>query len=141
MPTGAGYIVYDTSNPTIAFQFDKAVGDRGIETVSTSKVENRLELKTFGKYPYVYYAGQTDYKVFDLTTVFIRDEENNISAREQVNNFKTLIKQRIPLAVEDSEGQVFMCDVQLTGESKPKLFANYDMEYIEISIKCTQIDD
>lgn len=133
------YVVYDPSNPLKKYYFDKSVGSRGLEDVSVENVENRTELKTFGRFPYVYYAGHTDYAVFELSTVFIPDDEIGKTARQQVDEFRSLVKQRKTLTVENGQGQTFKCDVQIIEERSPKLYVENDMEYIEIRIRCTQI--
>ena len=103
----AGYRIYDHSllpNDVEYYDFEASVGGRGIGDVVVTHNENRLELKTFGRTPYVYYAGHTDYATFDLSTVFYYDDEKNESARRQMDRFKTMIKQRKALMVENSQG-------------------------------------
>lgn len=137
MPIDAGYIVYDPSSPLIKYYFDKGFST---DNISVTNIENRLELKTFGRFPYIYYAGQTNYAVFELTTIFMPDDKTGLTARQQVDNLKSLVKKRKPLTIENSQEQIFKCDVQITNESVPKLYTKQDFEYIELSIRCTQID-
>lgn len=141
MVIDTGYVVYNPSNPSDKYFFDKTVGSSGSRDVNISNMENRLELKTFGRFPYVYYPGKTDYLVFELSTVFIPDEYSGKTARKQIDEFKALIKKRIPLMVENGQGQQIKCDVQIVGEKSPQLYTLEDFEYIELTIKCTQIDN
>lgn len=135
-----GYAIYDPSNTVTKYRFDKAVGSRGTSEVDVTKNENRLELRTFGRFPYVYYAGETDFATFNLTGTFIYDEETGKTPREQVDELKALIKQRKTLWVDNGQGQTFKCDVQLTSESAPNLYDEVNMQYITVKVKCTQID-
>ena len=135
------YVVYDPSTPHIKYPFDKTTSGRGVEDIGVENVENRLELRTFGKFPYVYYAGHTDFVIFELSTIFVRDELTGESARSQVDKFKKLIKKRKILWIENGQGQLFKCDVQIVDERSPKLYVENSMEYIEIRIRCTQIDE
>ena len=134
------YIIYDPSASSTRYHFDKSTNSRSIDTVSVDKVENRLELKTFGRFPYIYYAGETNYRVFDLTTVFVDEDDKN--CRDQVDDFKAMLMKRIPLVVENAQGQVIVCDVVLSNESSPKLHALEDsLNYISITVRCTEIQD
>lgn len=134
------YTIYDPSASSTRYHFDKSTNSRSIDTVSVDKVENRLELKTFGRFPYIYYAGETNYRVFDLTTVFVDEDDKN--CRDQVDDFKAMLMKRVPLVVENAQGQVIVCDVVLSNESSPKLHALEDsLNYISITVRCTEIQD
>lgn len=132
-----GVIDWDS---VIYYNFDKSVGGRGTTSVSTSNENNRLELKTFGRTPYVYYAGETDYDKFSLVGAFHYNEETGETARQQVDRFKQLVKRREILVVENSQGQEFLCDVNITNEAAPSLYVEKDMDYIEVTVECTEID-
>lgn len=137
----AGYLIYRrVDNPTIKYEFDKSIGGRGVESVSTRHNNNRTQLTTFGKVPYVYYAGATDFVEFNLSTVFYYNNETNETARSQANRFKEMIDRRETLIVENSQKQKFFCDVNIVSEVAPQLYVERDMDYIEIEVRCIQID-
>ena len=135
----SGYVVYDPSFPSVEYAFDVAIGGRGTDDVITTHNENRVELRTFGSVPYVYYAGETDYVSFDLSTVFYYDDENKESARSQMDRFKRMVRKRKILMVENSQGQIFKCDIFIAEERAPSLYVEEDLDYIEVKIRCTQI--
>lgn len=143
--TDAGYQIYHPSSPSKRYDFDKGAGG-GIPTVSTGQEENRLELKTFGSRPYVYYAGHTDYATFDLNGVFVTeygDDGHTIVKRAKTifEEFKSLLRHREPLIVVNSMGDRYICDVSLNPTSTPLLYTDRDMDFIEVSVKCTEIDE
>ena len=135
----AGYIIYDHIDEGVSYPFDKTLGS-GIDSVSQGNEDNRLELKTFGRFPYVYYAGKTDYATFELSTVFTYNEQTGVSARQQVDEFSRLVKTRRSLTVDNSQGQSFKCDVKIIGENSPSLYVEKELDYIELRVRCTQID-
>lgn len=134
----AGYTVYSESDNTTRYDFDRNIG--GLDSVNTKHEDTRLELKTFGRVPYVYYAGQSDFRKFSLKNTFHYNYDTGETARQQVDRFKALVAKREVLVVENSQGQKFLCDVNITGESAPLLYVEEDLDYIEITIECTQID-
>lgn len=68
-----GYLIYPRDNHNISYMFNLFLGDDGVNVVSSTTKENRQELVTFGKYPSVYYTGNTSYKTFSLKHLFDSD--------------------------------------------------------------------
>lgn len=140
----SGYILYLETDKSIQYEFNKTSGKSGLQTTSTKKNVSRVSLNTFGKVPYVYYAGEMNYATFDLSTVFLAvyDDAGTkiLTAREHADKFIAMVDKHKPIVVEDSQKRKFICDVQITNETTPTLYENDSMEYVEISISCTQID-
>lgn len=135
-----GFRISSIAHPTEYFYFDKSVGRRGVENVQTNHNENRTELVTFGKHPFVYYAGQTDYVSFSLSGTFIDEEE--MTCREQVDRLKEILNEREYILVENSQGQKRLCDVTMTSESSPQLHhLGESLNYITVSVNCVEIED
>ena len=140
-----GYRIYDEDEPNVKYYFNKSSKNAG--TAQYTLNQNRQELVTFGRVPFVYYAGETYYTTIKLDTIFVDnyyyDENNNLTTltvREQVNNFKALLKKRIPLVLENSQGEKFMVDVVIDNESTPINHVEKEsLNYIEMSITCTDI--
>lgn len=136
-----GYVIYsNTGSSGEKFKFNKSTGGRGVNSINVKHNNNRTQLTTFGRVPYVYYAGSTDFVEFNLKTVFHYDYDTGETARAQVDRFKSLIDNRETLVVENSQGQGFLCDVNIVGENAPQLYTDRDFDYIEIEVKCVQID-
>lgn len=139
----AGYRIFHPDSPDIYYDFDK--GGAGLETVSTTNEDNRLELKNFGKFPIVYHAGETDYESFDLTGVFIPELDDGgfvvKKAKEIYDDFKAMINLREPLRVINSMGEELICDIEIKQRISPKLYVEHDMDFMEVTIGCTEIDE
>ena len=151
----AGFEIYGL-NSSKKYYFETTTNS-GIDMVNMKKNENRLELRNFGKMPYVYYSGHTNYRTFELTTIFTDLEKGdfecdgidgevevfvNKTCREQVDEFKALLMERKPLIVYNTQDQYFVCDVELIDEISPKQHLLTDtLNYIEITVKCTEIAD
>lgn len=126
------------------FDFDKTIGAT-IETVNVTHNQNRLELRTFGARPYVYYAGHTNYQSFALHGIFV-DESNldgdvDKTALEIYNEFKKVVDMRIPLKVENSMGEVLNCDVVLDQRVAPLQYSKGGVDFVEVNISCVEIDE
>lgn len=140
----SGYLLYLKSNSKIQYEFNKTTGKSGLKTGSTKRNVSRTSINTFGRAPFVYYAGTMKYDTFDLSTVFlaVHDEKGNkiLTAREHADRFIAMVDTHKPIIVENSQKQQYICDVQITNEITPILYEEDTMEYVEISISCTQID-
>lgn len=140
-----GYRIYNNNNPEIKYYFDKST--KGLNTAQYTHNQNRQELITFGRVPYIYYAGETDFQAIKLDTVFVNNicqdgECTSKSAREQFNEFKTLILKRVPLVLDNSQGEIFLVDVVIDNENTPQNHVtNESLDYIEVSVTCTEIGD
>lgn len=149
----SGYLVYlqiyqdviDQGNGLLdykGFEFNKRTG-KNAANVSTKKNIARQVITTFGKTPFVYYAGNTDYKSFDLTGVFLAQYDKHgdkvMTAREYADLFIDMVDQHRPFCVENSQHKKVICDVVITNEVTPLLYDEDTMEYVEITINCTEI--
>lgn len=137
------YKIYHPENPNSFFEFDKNFG--GVQTVSEVNEKNRTELKTFGRLPYVYYAGETDYQVFDLSTVLLSSERDDASVDTPASKFyvqlKRLIRRREPLVVETPLGEKLLCDVSLNPTNIPYGYNDEYFNYLEISVHCVEVGE
>lgn len=126
------------------FDFDKTIGQT-MAVVNATQHENRTELLTFGSKPYVYYAGNADYMSFPLQGIFVTeyDSEGEVERRaiDIYNEFKRVLRRRVPLLVENSIGEEFNCDVSLAQRVSPLHYAENDMDFIEVNVTCTEIDE
>lgn len=141
----SGYIVYLKSDNTVKYEFNKTANkSSGVNTNSKKQTTSRQLITTFGRTPYVYYGGNTCYNTVDLSTVFLAqyDDKGNkiLTAREYANQFIEMVNKRKPIVVENSQGMKMVCDVQITNDVSPTLYVEDAMEYVEISISCTQIE-
>lgn len=141
----SGYILYLKNDRNNQYEFNKTTGkSSNLGTNSRKQVVSRQLITTFGRTPYVYYAGNTCYNTIDLSTVFLAqyDDKGNkiLSAREYANQFIEMVNKRKPIVVENSQGMKMVCDVQITNDVSPTLYENDTMEYVEISVSCTQIE-
>ena len=138
------YTLYLETDVNNKYEFDKSSGRSGIKTTSIRYTTSRQMLTTFGRVPYVYYGGHTNFATFDLSTIFLAQYDENtgvktLTAREYAKKFIDMVNLRKPIIVENSQGMKIKCDVQITSDVSPVLYAEDDMEYIEISISCTEI--
>lgn len=138
----SGYVLYQKNMPELKFYFDKSIGKSHIE-ISQNINQTKFILNTFGKYPYVYNAGNMNYRTFDLTGVFLATENNLgekvLSASEYATQFENIVNQKNPFIVENSKGENLLCDVEIKSISAPMLYFENDMEYVTINITCTEI--
>ena len=138
-----GYVLYLPSNPNERYYFDKSRNNNEVAQYSLNT--SRQELKTFGRVPYVYYGGHTNYHTIRLVSVFVQGlcQDGSVmekSVREQVNDFKNLIAKRLPLILENSQGEGYVVDVVIDREETPKNHVtNESLDFINISIVCTEI--
>lgn len=140
----AGYQIYHPKEKNKKFDFDKNTGG-GNPTTSVDYNVGRIELETYGRTPYVYYAGNTNYVNFDLQTVFVSEyDDNNIMTKRAVEKFyefKELLDRREPLIVASSTGEVFLCDVTISQRTTPSLYVDGDMDFIELTVHCLEIGE
>lgn len=116
--------------------FDKAIGDIG--TVDTQLNQDRVEIKTFSKYPNVWYA-PTEYHTFTLSTVVIPSEFER-SGKNYEDILNKFIRAHKPFIIKSGDGRIFVCDVYTPTNSQPKnVWKGYD--YFEIQIQATEIMD
>ena len=138
-----GFVIYEMNNPDEKYYFNKSSNnmDMAQYNINTS----RTELTTFGRVPYVYYGGHTNYHTIRLESVFVQGlcQDGSVmekSVREQVNDFKNLIAKRLPLILENSQGEGYVVDVVIDREETPKNHVtNESLDFINISIVCTEI--
>lgn len=68
-----GYILYPRGTfGTNYYIFNKVIGN--VPDVNFKDNYNKTTLKTFGKYPAIFYVGNTLYRTFSLSTVFTSDQ-------------------------------------------------------------------
>lgn len=138
----SGYVLYQKNMPELKFYFDKSIGKSHIE-ISQNVNKTKFILNTFGKYPYVYNAGNMNYRTFDLTGVFLATENNLgekvLSASQYATQFEDIVNQKNPFVVENSKGEKLLCDIEIKSISAPMLYFENDMEYVTININCTEI--
>ena len=138
-----GFVLYNTQNPNEKYYFNKSSNnmDMAQYNINTS----RTELTTFGRVPYVYYGGSTNYHTIRLESVFVQGlcQDGNInefSAREQVDAFKLLISKHVPLVLENSQGEGYIVDVVIEREETPTNHVTQEsLDYIILNIICTEI--
>lgn len=142
----SGYLVYLKNDTQTKYEFNKTTGKgSSLSTNSLKQNTSRQLITTFGRTPYVYYGGNTCYKTIDLTTVFLAqyDDKGNkvLTARQYANQFIEMVNKRKPIIVENKEqGTTMICDVQITNDVSPTLYTKDDLEYVEITINCTEIE-
>lgn len=139
-----GYVVYEPSNPNKRYYFDKSVNQ--MDSTTYELRNSRVQLDTFGRVPFVYYGGNTNYQVIRLENVFVEGlcqdgEKITDSARKQVNDFKKLLEKRVPLILENSQGEGYVVDIYIEREETPKTHHTGEnlLDYIQIVIVCTEI--
>lgn len=142
----SGYVLYLKNDKSNQYEFNKTTGkSSSLSTNSRKQVVSRQLITTFGRTPYVYYAGNTCYKTIDLSSVFLAqyDDKGNkiLSAREYADQFIEMVNKRKPIIVKNhQQGIEMICDVQITNDVSPTLYTEDDLEYVEISINCTEIE-
>lgn len=166
-----GYMIYPRGQYGLSrttYFFDKVIGQ--VPDVNIKDNYNRTELKTFGKFPSVFYVGNTNYRTFSLQTVFVTDipYENTISndeipisitAYQKYVNFKKLVDSRIPWCIRSTiSGEDFVCDIEIAqtihnqnsairkgGDNQQDYRDICDdiffCDYIQVTINCTEVDD
>lgn len=141
----SGYQLYLKQDISKKYDFNKTSGkSSSLSTDSKKQVVARQQITTFGKVPYVYYAGATCFSTIDLTTVFLATYNSKgnkeLTARGHADEFIAMVNKRKPIVVENSQGMKLICDVQITNDVSPTLYTEDDLEYVEISVSCTQIE-
>lgn len=138
----SGYLIYQKDTPKLEFYFNKTIGRNHIE-IGQNINTTQFILNNFGKYPFVYVAGNMNYKTFDLTGVFLeRLNEDGIkiqTANEYAQQFINLVNQNKPFVLENSRNEKMLCHIQLKSVSSPMLYYENDMEYVTVNITCTEI--
>lgn len=165
-----GYTVYPRGqfgNPAETFHFNKVIGE--VPDVNIKDNYNRTELKTFGKFPSVFYVGNTNYKTFTLQGVFTTQEPYDTEGNDEVaviytaynyyRMFKKLVDSRLQWCVRGSvDGEDYICDIEITqtihnqnaivrkGGDNQQEFRDicediFFKDYIEVTISCTEIDE
>lgn len=132
-----GYMLYPRGTGGSSYYiFNQVIGN--MQDVTYKDNYNRTELKTFGKFPSIFYVGETKYKTFTLQTVFTTDDTNNLNdadatdsiggrpvgendsapvftAYDKYREFKKIVDSRIPWCVRGSvNGEDFICDIEIT---------------------------
>lgn len=138
-----GYVIYEQSNPDDRYYFDKNPNqmDMAQYNIETS----RQQLNTFGRVPYVYYAGHTNFEVIRMDGAFVEGlcqdgSKNTLSSRKQVDGFKRLLQKRVPLVLKNSQGEGYIVDVVIEREETPKNhYSGESLDYIVLTIICTEI--
>lgn len=140
----AGYVIYDQDNPSEKYYFDKAIGGVAGARVNLAPQSQRTQLDTFGKYPYVYYVGNKNYRSFVLNTVFLAEEDTETdfkcNAKQVADRFVELLNKHKPLIVEGNS-MTMLCDVQLTAYNLPLIYDDEFYDFVEIGVTCTEIGD
>lgn len=156
-----GFLLYPKGELTPnEYTFNLILGEDGRNTVSSPPVVNRTSITTFGKYPSIYYAGTTHFKIFSLQHTFssVYDEKTGnvtLSAYERYLSFEEEIKQRKTWIVEGSMvGDCHICDITITGvdyEQNAMAYHNGDIpleeddclntwyDWVTVTIECTEI--
>lgn len=138
----SGYVLYLKKDPYTKFYFNKNTGKNNVEVSQTINV-TRQSLDVFGKYPYVYYVGNMNYRTFELSGVFIHTEDEygnkKLTASEHAQFFEELVNGNRDFIVENSKKEKFLCDIQIKTISAPLLYEEDQLEYVTVSISCTEI--
>lgn len=116
--------------------FDKSIGDVGKVDVQLN--QDRVEIKTFSRYPNIWYS-PTDYSTFTLSTVLIpNDLERSGKNFERV--VRKFVTKHIPMIVKDDTGRIFVCDISNPRFSTP-MNTWKGNDYIELALDFTEIED
>lgn len=138
-----GYALYSKNNMSVQYLFDKFIGTGGsTKTVDLKPNRQRTQLDTFGRFPLVYYAGKQSYRSFSLSTVFVAETDDNgivlRSAKQVGDDFAALVTGQNTLIVEGC-GEKMLCEVQITSYNVPVLYDEEILDYVEMSITCTEV--
>ena len=140
-----GYVLYEPNNPDVRYYFDKSANNMSLAQYNLNT--SRVELPTFGRVPYIYYGGHTNYHTIRLEGIFVQGlcQDGSIkeeSARKQVDAFKLLLSKRIPLILENSQGEGYVMDVVIEREETPTNHVTQEsLDYISVSIICTEMGE
>lgn len=128
------YVIYNKDRSK-SFIFDKHFDDT-TPTLTKTHVQNRTQINTFGQFPYVYYAGNTNYVTYSLSTILM--PENNRTAVDQFNDFMDFLREK-GLIVVDGFGREILADISLTSINESKLGENGYHDYIEVVVEVTEL--
>lgn len=143
MSNGTDFVGYRLTplrgSTPVTFLFDKVLGKGGYAPVQTKYTNGRTELKGFAPSPMIYYAGDLNYREFDLAGLFVGDDVLS-DGYEEFLEFKRWIDKRVAWKVENSRGETIVCDVQLISDLSPQ---NFDEQngFVSVEVRCTEIDD
>ncbi len=131
-----GYKLYLQNDLDNIFYFNKSL-NKSFPEASENINNSKITLNNFGIYPYVYKAGQMNYKSFDLNGLFIRNEKN--SAKQNLDVFKEKVNQNKPFIMTNPLGEKMLVDVTIKSISNPLLYQENGVEYIVVNINCIEI--
>ena len=136
MNNDGGYKIYLKDDEDNIFYFNKTLNKSFTETSENINVSKTV-LNTFGTYPYVYKAGNMNYKTLDLSGIFI--EKDGMSAKYYLDLFKSKVNQNKPFIMVNPLGDNILVDITIKSISNPLLYQEKAMEYITINISCIEI--
>lgn len=128
------YVIYNKER-TQSFVFDKHF-DTTTPTLNKTHVQHRTQINTFGQYPFVYYAGNTNYITYSLSTIFI--PEDNKTVIEQFNDFMEFLRTKGKIVV-DGFGREIFADIALTSINESKLGEHGYHDYIEVVVEVIEL--
>ncbi len=132
----SGYKLHLQNDLDNIFYFNKSINKSFLE-ISENINNVKTTLNNFGIYPYVYKAGEMNYKTFDLNGLFLRDD--NHSAKQNLDIFKEKVNQNKPFVMINPLGDEMLVDITIKSISNPLLYQEYGVEYILVNISCIEI--
>lgn len=136
-----GYLLYPISDENKKFNFNKHTSSNSIDSQEMFNT-NKKVLTTFGKYPFAYRVGNSNYRTFDLVTTFIaiyNDDGSRVGVIDQVNDFKDALEKESTFVVETPLNERLKCFVELKSIDFPYGFNEKNYEFATVNISCTEI--